>query len=619
VKYAPAPEEPRLPAKPETPEPAKPVVEKPEPAPAKPEVKEATPARPAAAFKRRDKSSEEDLRKQLLRVPEVALDDVAGSSARLHKIAQNLSAGPIPFQGPASLLATRTDLEGLPLRMGDDCRLGKEPAENMQVLSRKLRAVLEKATPKDGVDPRPDAGQLREALLGDPKAEWLQGGAVPCLLQLLQAENSPVRRVLVDVLGKIADRRATEALAARAMMDLNPDVREAAARELLDRAREDYEPLLLAGLRYPWAPVATHAAEALVFLRDADAVPQLARLLDQPDATAPFAERTGGTPMIREVVRVNHLSNCMLCHPPSLARTDLVRGAVPAAGQPLPPPTASQYYDNGTIFVRADTTYLRQDFSVMQPAPRPNKWPEHQRFDYVVRVRPVGPKDATLYGEQRPDRKPGEGREALLFVLRELTGKDPGAAARDARPADGGAKFEDQVGGDWRQFVVAASAGPDLSTEAEARRLTRELFAAAPAEQEKVLSKLADARGLPYTDALADAAARLEGPARERARDLLAERLARMTDTTLRERLGDGSPELQRAAARAAGAKQSRALVPDLLPLLSDADAEVAQVARLALKALTDRDFGPAPDAEPAEREKAAAAWNAWWKKQSGA
>ena len=61
------------------------------------------------------------------------------------------------------------------------------------------------------------------------------------------------------------------------------------------------------------------------------------------------------------MVRINHLGNCALCHPPSLARTDFVRGAVPTPGQPLPPPTASQYYDNGTIFVRADTTYLRHE------------------------------------------------------------------------------------------------------------------------------------------------------------------------------------------------------------------------------------------------------------------
>ena len=53
-------------------------------------------------------------------------------------------------------------------------------------------------------------------------------------------------------------------------------------------------------------------------------------MLDQPDATLPFTVRQGTkeTTLIREVVRVNHLSNCLLCHPASFSRTDLVRGAV---------------------------------------------------------------------------------------------------------------------------------------------------------------------------------------------------------------------------------------------------------------------------------------------------
>jgi hypothetical protein len=75
---------------------------------------------------------------------------------------------------------------------------------------------------------------------------------------------------------------------------------------------------------------------------------------------------------------------------------------------------------------------------------------------------------------------------------------------------------------------------------------------------------------------------------------------------------------MRRAAARAAGLRKAKALIPDLLPLLSDADVEVIQAARLSLKALADRDFGPAPGADLAARDKAAAEWNAWWKKQSG-
>ena len=179
----------------------------------------------------------------------------------------------------------------------------------------------------------------------------------------------------------------------------------------------------------------------------------------------------------------------------------------------------------------------------------------------MVRTRPVEAKDLQLYGEKRPDGSPGEARAALLFALREITGKDLGTTARDWKPvveakmiatADG-PRSEDQVGSDWKQFVIAASAEPDLSNEADARRLKRDLLAATGTEQEKLLSQLADAKGLPYTDALAEATARLRGPAQMRARDLLAGRLSRMTDTTLRERLGEDEAEMRRAAARAVG------------------------------------------------------------------
>src|SRR5262249_35652521 len=122
----------------------------------------------------------------------------------------------------------------------------------------------------------------------------------------------------------------------------------------------------------------------------------------------------------------------------------------------------------------------------------------------------------------------------------------------------------------------------------------------------------------PYTDALAEAVSQLKGPAQARARDLLAERLARLTDTTLRERVGAGDAEMRRAAARAGGLRKSKGLSPDLLPLLSDEDGGGDQAARLSLKALADRDFGPTASADGAARERAAAEWNAWWKKQSG-
>jgi hypothetical protein len=77
--------------------------------------------------------------------------------------------------------------------------------------------------PKAGGDSRPDPERLRQQLLGGDRQEWLTPEAVPALLQLLQAENRPVRLVLVELLGQIEDRRATKALAVRAMVDLAPE------------------------------------------------------------------------------------------------------------------------------------------------------------------------------------------------------------------------------------------------------------------------------------------------------------------------------------------------------------------------------------------------------------
>ena len=44
------------------------------------------------------------------------------------------------------------------------------------------------------------------------------------------------------------------------------------------------------------------------------------------------------------------------------------------SGQPLPPITSVAYYETGGIFVRADVTFLRQDFSVVQPVEMPAEW-----------------------------------------------------------------------------------------------------------------------------------------------------------------------------------------------------------------------------------------------------
>ncbi len=121
----------------------------------------------------------------------------------------------------------------------------------------------------------------------------------------------------------------------------------------------------------------------------------------------------------REVVRVNHPRNCVMCHAPSLHESDLVRGAVPDPSQALPPPTTPAYYRGGGQFVSADITYLRQDFSVVQPVLNSGNWSSHQRYDYFVAVRKVDVPPATAPAADSPYRK------AVGFALKELSGRDP--------------------------------------------------------------------------------------------------------------------------------------------------------------------------------------------------
>src|SRR5262249_30234519 len=118
--------------------------------------------------------------------------------------------------------------------------------------------------------------------------------------------------------------------------------------------------------------------------------------------------------------------------------------------------------------------------------------------------------------------------------------------------------------------------------------------------------------------ALAAAIDQLNGPLKTKAREALAERLARMTDATLRDMLQDEASEIRRAAALACAMKDEKEFVPGLANLLNDEQPAVVRAAYSALKALTGQDFGPPSNASSEERSRAAAAWKEWWQKQSG-
>lgn len=162
-----------------------------------------------------------------------------------------------------------------------------------------------------------------------------------------------------------------------------------------------------------------------------------------------------------------------------------------------------------------------------------------------------------------------------------------------------------------------ASATVEHRPAESADKLAQGLLRASGDEQDRILAQLRDERGGEYTDALVGAIPQLIGDVQRKAREHLAERLARMTPATLKAKLRDPNVELRRAAALACAAKDDRALVGDLIAALDDKDADVVRAAGIALRSLTGENFGPNVHATAEERTKAIAAWKAWWKKQT--
>lgn len=216
---------------------------------------------------------------------------------------------------------------------------------------------------------------------------------------------------------------------------------------------------------------------------------------------------------------------------------------------------------------------------------------------------------------------------ALLFLRRvnlvkDLTAtlkgvEDPGEVTLKA----GGVGGEGLVGPGLASGITLgdrpARGGEMRHAESEAARLGLDLLQAAPQKQGDMLDQLKDGKGAAYTDALAGAISQLAGPARTKAREALAERLARMTPQTLRAKMKEDDPEIRRAAALACAMKDDKQYVPDLIVLLDDRSPIVPRAAHAALKGLTAQDFGPPADATSAQRRHAVADWNSWWKKQA--
>jgi hypothetical protein len=352
-----------------------------------------------------------------------------------------------------ALLARRSDLSGLPVVMGDDCRLPSGRRDHFGTAVSHVQAALQPSAETFGFldpfglsplreDPRkaPDDFWRRYAELlhtqGEPS---LAGGAdgsdehitparIAALIQILGPAPAARRVGLAKYLANVPHADSTKALAKLATFAPEDEVRRVAVKAL--KVRRESE-LLRQGLRYPYPAVAKRTAEALIALQRVDFVPELVALLDEPDPRAPSAE-SGKPPTVRELVRINHHRNCFLCHAPGEFASDALFAPVPIPSQSLPLPGAYYGGDGAEIVVRFDVTYLRQDFSLLQPVADADPWPELQRFDFLVRRRVLSPEEAQVYRAALELKEPGilsPYHRAALAALRELTGRDTAPTA----------------------------------------------------------------------------------------------------------------------------------------------------------------------------------------------
>lgn len=393
---------------------------------------------------------------ELSQVPEVELDatlprNAVGNQAGQHvatligRIKEGNSKRTDGFL--QDLLGQRLDLKGMPFAMGDACRLKGERSREFPVAVAVVRDSLRRAGEASKQSPDRAGEQQRVAEfwkqyrdansreVASERVRHAESARVAALMQVLPAESSVMRLELVKYLEKVNHSDADKALAQMAIFSTEANVRQAALKALKPRGNREADAVLVHGLRYPLPAVATRAAEALVKLDRKDLVPELVDLLDQPDPRLPVITEIDKkkVPVVRELVRVNHNRNCLMCHAPGTTGDQLLGLGLTTAAIPSDPPDSpSDGYRSQPSFpdnlVRIDVTYLRQDFSVMQPVANAKPWPEMQRFDFLVRTRQLTEAEAKTYQEKLS--QPGQlspYQSATLVALRELTGKDADA------------------------------------------------------------------------------------------------------------------------------------------------------------------------------------------------
>jgi hypothetical protein len=349
---------------------------------------------------------------ELTRVPEVGLLP-PGSHERLFR--QRGAGGDHPA---LAMFDSRLDLRGLPVLRDEDCHglacvstvsktLRPQLAETNQFLSTKAGSRLRRS----GDTPTWVGRNIAEIAENHPMLLW----------QMCQCEKDDLRGVMTDVLCLLDKPAAVEALTRIALYDPDADLRQKAVAALKTRPVTESRPYVIEGFAHPLSCVADHAATALTLLDDRGAIPELIDLLGKPDPATPVPDDSG-SPVVHELVKVNHSRNCQMCHAPSWDVHEVARAAVPSPEQPLAGSFSLDYTNPcNDVFVRINVTYLRPDFSRMLPVAKAAPWPDRQRFDFLVRTRPA---TSAELSDPRPTNSPQ--REAIVRALQRLTGESIG-------------------------------------------------------------------------------------------------------------------------------------------------------------------------------------------------
>lgn len=320
-------------------------------------------------------------------------------------------------------------MSGMPWRKGSECITDEKSAAALLENAREIRVAFSMAriSPNSGADPEETVRKAWKDV--SRMRSWRNDKLAPLLVQIVQPERIEYRLLLVEMLFHIGEREATRALARLAVFDPDQLVRKRAIDRLCQLPRTYGRDELLAGLRHLWTPAVANAAHALVALEDTDAVWDLVPMLNLTDPARPFTVNEDETPRVRELIRMNHNHNCVVCHAPAqFDRETRVVVRVPKPGSPIVEFPSIVYYNESPSdnLVRFDVTYLRQDFSATMPCTNQDQWPHSQRFDFLVRTRPATPMEICVGGD---DRTIFSQREAVIHVLRTLTGKDGGDSA----------------------------------------------------------------------------------------------------------------------------------------------------------------------------------------------